>query len=66
MGAAQIREELKDVIDRMDERTLYMIYEVVMHAHGGLTLEQEKDLAERIARDQRGEPASYTLEQARD
>ncbi|MBT1686907.1 hypothetical protein [Dawidia soli] len=63
MGAAQIRAELTEAINRMDERTLYMIYEVVMHAHGGLTLEQEKELAVRIARDQQTESASHTLQQ---
>jgi hypothetical protein len=62
MGAAQIREELTELINRMDERTLYIIYEVVMHAHGGLTLEQEKDLAERIARYKSGESTPYTSE----
>jgi hypothetical protein len=44
-------------------RLLYMIYEVVTGAHGGLTLEQEKDLAEQIARYQNDESTSYTLEQ---
>lgn len=67
MGAAQIREELHQFINRADERVLSLIYgmmkaDIEMEA---LTQEQEADLDKRIARHKNGDSKSYSWSEAR-
>ena len=67
MGAAQIREELHQFIDRADDRILNLMYGM-MKADGvkePLTAEQQEDLDKRIARHKKGESKSYSWPEAR-
>lgn len=67
MGAAQIREELHDFINRADERILNLMYGM-MKADSDkevLTAEQQADLDKRIASHKKGESKSYSWPEAR-
>ena len=67
MGAAQIREELHQFIDRADERVLNQIHGMMKSASENtiLTERQQKDLDMRVDRHKRGESKSYTWSEAR-
>ena len=67
MGAAQIREELHEFIDRADERVLNLIYGMMKAdvESEGLTSEQREDLDKRIASHKKGESQSYSWSEAR-
>ena len=67
MGAAQIREELHQFIDRADERILNQIHGMMKSASENtiLTERQQKDLDMRVDRHKRGESKSYTWSEAR-
>lgn len=66
MGAAQIREELHQLINQADERILMLIYDMMKADREGLlTVEQQKDLDQRIARHKNGESKSYSWSEAR-
>ncbi len=67
MGAAQIREELHQFIDRADERVLNQIHGMMKSAGEStiLTELQQKDLDGRVAHHKRGESKSYTWSEAR-
>jgi len=67
MGAAQIREELHQFINRADERVLNLIYGM-MKADGEkgiLTADQQQDLDSRIASHKKGESNSFSWTEAR-
>jgi len=67
MGAAKIREELHEFINRADERMLNLIYGM-MKADGDeeiLTADQQEDLDKRVARHKKGESESYSWSEAR-
>lgn len=61
MGAAQIREELHQFIDRADERVLNQIHGMMKSASENtiLTDRQQKDLDMRVGLHKRGESKSY-------
>ena len=67
MGAAQIREELHQFIDRADERVLNQIHGMIKSAGDVaiLTEVQQRDLDMRVGRHKRGESKSYTWSEAR-
>ena len=67
MGAAQIREELHQFINRADERVLSLIYGMMKadNEKEVLTTDQEEDLDKRIARHKKGESKSYSWSEAR-
>jgi hypothetical protein len=67
MGAAQIREELHQFIDRAGERILNLMYGMMKAdcEKGILTTEQQEDLDKRIANHKKGESKSYTWSEAR-
>jgi putative addiction module component (TIGR02574 family) len=68
MGAAQIREELHQFINRADERVLNLIYGM-MKADSEtevLSAGQQEDLDKRIANHKNGESKSYTWSEVRD
>ena len=65
MGASQIREELHQFINRADEQTLNLLYDMMKADAGQLTKEQQADLDKRIARHKSGESKSYAWSEAR-
>lgn len=66
MGAAQIREELHEFINRADERVLSLLYGMMKADNEGLlTEEQQQDLDKRIAQHKKGESKSYSWPEAR-
>lgn len=65
MGVSQIREELHQFINRADEQTLNLLYDLMKADAGQLTQEQQADLDKRIARHKSGESKSYTWSEAR-
>lgn len=67
MGAAQIREELHQFINRADERLLNLIYGMMKAdtVKGILTEEQQEDLDKRIARHRKGESECFSWSESR-
>lgn len=66
MGAAQIREELHQFINRADERILNLMYGMMKaDSEKVLTAEQQEDLDKRIASHKKGESKSYSRSEAR-
>jgi hypothetical protein len=66
MGAAQIREELHDLINQADDRLLNLIYGMMKADRDTqLTDEQLEDLDKRIARHKKDESVSYTWPEAK-
>jgi hypothetical protein len=67
MGAAQIREELHQFINRADERILNLMYGMMKadSEKNMLTVEQQEDLDKRIASHKKGESKSYSWPEAR-
>ena len=68
MGAAQLREELHQLINKADERLLNLIYGMLKADDNRniLTEEQQADLEKRILRHRKGESQSYSWPEARD
>lgn len=66
MGAAQIREELHQFINRADERVLTLIYGMMKADNENvLSEEQQVDLDKRMARHKNGESKSFSWPEAR-
>ena len=66
MGAAQLREELHQFINRADERVLNLMYGMMKaDSESLLTPAQQEDLDKRIDRHKKGESKSYSWSEAR-
>jgi hypothetical protein len=67
MGAAEIREELHEFINRADDRILSLIYGMMKAdlKQDILTAQQQEDLEKRVARHKKGESKSYSWPEAR-
>jgi hypothetical protein len=67
MGAAQIREELHEFINRADDRVLSLIYGMMKAdlEQDTLTTQQREDLDKRVARHKKGESKSYSWPESR-
>lgn len=66
MGEEQLKERLHQFIEQADERTLSLMYTVLLaDKDGNLSEDQRVNLMERIKRHQQGETNSYSWVEAR-